>query len=137
MPEMKLSDREMICLVLDKRTVGRELILDKQQWKDAIEKFKIAYSKFYVTQRAFDRNKQKEQSIECEIINSSSIHASLKEPTAQGNGIYDLFSYENSDDQGDEEDSKLSEDQQQVLDKVAADVEAKKVLRRGVAWELV
>lgn len=46
MLEMKLSDREEVCLVLDKSTVGREVTVDREKWKDTTKKYKEAYVNF-------------------------------------------------------------------------------------------
>ena len=97
--ELNLSDREMVCLVLDKRTVGRELILEKKQWKDAIEKYKSAYVNFYVTQLAFERERKREIEKEKEKVQVKDSESdaterdtnSLKEPCASGNAIFNFF----------------------------------------------
>lgn len=64
MTKMKLSDHEEVNLVLDKRTIGREVIIDREQWKDATYKYKEAYVDFYVSQKAFERKKKREQARE-------------------------------------------------------------------------
>ena len=65
MPEMNLTDRDVVCLVLGKQTVGREIIPDKEQWKHATIMYKKAYISFYMSHKAFERKKKGEMSKEC------------------------------------------------------------------------
>ena len=61
MPGMKFTCREEVCLVLDKRTVGREVVLDREQWKHATMMYKAAYIDLYVSQKMFERKKDRER----------------------------------------------------------------------------
>ena len=138
MPEMKLTCREEVCLVLDKQTIGREVVLDREQWKHATMIYKTAYINFYVSQKMFERKKDRERAKEYVVAGTLTLTSNLKEPTAEGNAIYDLF----SDDESVEDKAdgggmtgQLSEEQHQVVDRMAANTDAKKALKQWLAWE--
>ena len=138
MPEMKLTCREEVRLVLDKQTVGREVVLDREQWKHATMIYKTAYINFYVSQKMFERKKDRERAKEYVVAGTLTLTSNLKEPTAEGNAIYDLF----SDDESVEDKAdgggmtgQLSEEQHQVVDRMAANTDAKNALKQWLAWE--
>lgn len=54
--------------------------------------YKTAYIDFYVSQKCFEHKKDRESAKECAVAGALTLTSNLKEPTAEGNTIYDLFS---------------------------------------------
>ena len=74
--------------MLDKRTVGREVILDREQWKDATMMYKNAYINLYVSQKVFERKKERERANECVVLGGPIVDEdNMKELTAEENVI--------------------------------------------------
>ena len=58
LPELALTEREKVCLVLDLRKFMYKSIMSDEDWMDAINSFCKADAKFYVTQKAYEREEQ-------------------------------------------------------------------------------
>ena len=51
-PSLDISNREMICLLLDTRTACKRTLLTKTKWEKSIDVLKIVYIGFYVKYNA-------------------------------------------------------------------------------------
>ena len=102
---MKLSKSEKVYLVLDKITVGREIILNIQQWKDASQEYKAEYIEFFMKQKSYDRQQQLEQSINACAPNDANSNGTnsdgvtLDEPVEEGDAMFNLLSDDESEDE--------------------------------------
>ena len=99
---MKLSKREKVCLVLDKRTVGIKVILTREQWKDASQEYKAAYIQLFMKHKAYDRLHKWERSINAGAPNDANINGAnadgvtFDEPVEEGDAVFNLLSDDES-----------------------------------------
>jgi len=133
--KMKLSQREMATLVLDKRTCMQKSVMgSKEEWVEAANVLETYYVDFYKRRKLYDREKSRE---------NRDIKDNLQEPVGEGQSSAKTFRFEDDDSDsgsiGDEDEISIPNEREDAarlaqIDALNAQQEFKKVIKKWRNW---